>query len=227
MPKINVYLPDDLAEAVRDADLPVSAICQRALDDAVRRVAAIRQVVSGELDPEALPKLLPQVTARTIAVLTGAIGAAHRTVTTGDLLRATVAEGQNLALQVLTAMEVPPAALVVPQEAEAGPEGGFSEAAAKALTLAVTEAAAFGHNYVGCEHLLIGLAAEQTGTAGRVLRERGADEKATRRAVGAALAGYAHLRAASAPSAPSLLAAVRAELAPLVSRIEALEQRRG
>ena len=30
MPKINVYLPDDLAAAVKAADLPVSAICQKA-----------------------------------------------------------------------------------------------------------------------------------------------------------------------------------------------------
>lgn len=35
MPKINVYLPQGLAEAVRNAALPVSEICQRALSDAV------------------------------------------------------------------------------------------------------------------------------------------------------------------------------------------------
>lgn len=32
MPKINVYLPDALASAVKDADVPVSAVCQTALD---------------------------------------------------------------------------------------------------------------------------------------------------------------------------------------------------
>jgi hypothetical protein len=31
LPKINVYLPDDLAEQVKARDLPVSAICQNAL----------------------------------------------------------------------------------------------------------------------------------------------------------------------------------------------------
>jgi post-segregation antitoxin (ccd killing protein) len=31
MPKINVYLPDDLATAVRAANIPVSAVCQKAL----------------------------------------------------------------------------------------------------------------------------------------------------------------------------------------------------
>jgi post-segregation antitoxin (ccd killing protein) len=44
MPKINVYLPDDLAEAVRDAGVPVSAVCQRALEQAVRRVTAVREL---------------------------------------------------------------------------------------------------------------------------------------------------------------------------------------
>ena len=44
MPKINVYLPDDLADAVRDTGVPVSAICQRALEQAVRRITAIRQI---------------------------------------------------------------------------------------------------------------------------------------------------------------------------------------
>ena len=32
MPKINVYVPDELAAAVKDAKLPVSAICQGALE---------------------------------------------------------------------------------------------------------------------------------------------------------------------------------------------------
>ncbi|MDQ1521366.1 MAG: hypothetical protein QOI55_2439, partial [Actinomycetota bacterium] len=40
MPKINVYLPDDLAEAVREARIPVSAVCQRALEDALRHSTA-------------------------------------------------------------------------------------------------------------------------------------------------------------------------------------------
>ena len=40
MPKINVYLPDDLAEAVRTARIPVSAVCQRALEDALQKATA-------------------------------------------------------------------------------------------------------------------------------------------------------------------------------------------
>ncbi|MFD0891108.1 type II toxin-antitoxin system CcdA family antitoxin, partial [Streptosporangium algeriense] len=47
MPKINVYLPDELAEAVRAAGVPVSAVCQRALEQAVRRITAIRETGLG------------------------------------------------------------------------------------------------------------------------------------------------------------------------------------
>jgi post-segregation antitoxin (ccd killing protein) len=44
MPKINVYLPDELAEAVKAAGVPVSAVCQRALEEAVKRMTALREV---------------------------------------------------------------------------------------------------------------------------------------------------------------------------------------
>ena len=42
MPKINVYLPDELAVAVKEAQVPVSAICQSALERAVRDVQSVR-----------------------------------------------------------------------------------------------------------------------------------------------------------------------------------------
>jgi len=40
VPKINVYLPDDLADEVRKHQLPVSAICQQALQHEVLRMEA-------------------------------------------------------------------------------------------------------------------------------------------------------------------------------------------
>jgi ATP-dependent Clp protease ATP-binding subunit ClpC len=227
MPKINVYLPDDLADAVRDTGVPVSAICQRALEQAVRRITAIRQTV---VDPlRDLTTLLPSFTARAVTVLSMARDAAGPNVTTGDLLNGIRDEGRNLALEVLRSMEIDVRRIAVADRSEPGGEGDglrFSSAAANALELAVGEATAFGHNYVGCEHLLIGLAAEPEGVAGRALREAGADVKALRRAVSAALAVYTHMRAQAAPAPGEGLAAmVRQELAPLVRRIEALEAR--
>jgi ATP-dependent Clp protease ATP-binding subunit ClpA len=232
MPKINVYLPDDLAEAVRDSGLPVSAICQRALEDAVRRITAIRQTALGELDADQLAAQLPSFTSRAVTVIALAINAARDAgapnVGTGHLLRAMITEGENLALRVLRALEIEPAALSWAEKDEPGGGPGlrYSTPAASALEMLLAEATTLGHNYVGCEHLLIGLAAEPDGIAGRALREAGADAKSVRRTVSAALGGYAHLRATKPPAGPQeLTSVVRQELRPLVQRIEAIEAR--
>jgi hypothetical protein len=37
MPKVNVYLPDPLAESVRRLQIPLSLVCQRALEDEVAK----------------------------------------------------------------------------------------------------------------------------------------------------------------------------------------------
>jgi ATP-dependent Clp protease ATP-binding subunit ClpA len=238
MPKINVYLPDELADAVRDAGVPVSPVCQRALEQAVRRAHEVRQTVLSDLNGTDLTSRLPSFTARAITVLTLAIDRARQTgapaVTTGDLLHGLLTETANLGRQVLTAMDVEPASLVAPADAEQslpGPEGGglrFSRPMANVLELTYGEAIGLGHNYVGCEHLLIGLVAEPDGAAGALLRTRGLETKSVRRSVAAAVAGYAHLRSSYTtlpPQTSPVLTAVRAELAPLIARIERLEAR--
>jgi ATP-dependent Clp protease ATP-binding subunit ClpA len=236
MPKINVYLPDDLADAVRDAGIPVSPVCQRALEQAVRRSHQVRQTVLSDLTTADLNERLKDVcTARAITALGLAIDRARAAdapnVTTGDLLHGLIAEKANLARQVLTAIDVDPDSLTAPADAEPSlPDGGlrFSRPLATVLELTFGESIGFGHNYLGCEHLLIGLVAEPDGAAGALLRSRGLDAKSVRRAVAAALAGYAHLRSAFAPQAVqnnALLTAVRAEIAPLIARIESLEAR--
>lgn len=258
MPKINVYLPDDLAEAVREAGIPVSAVCQRALEQAVRRVTAIRETALGTADVESLTARLTNFTARTRTVIGLAVEQARAEgvaqVGSHHLLGGILAEGTNLALHVLRAVEVDPDRLREELRQHAVDTPGlamdtaagdgalrFASDAANALELAVTEATALGHNYVGCEHLLLGLIAEPDGRAGHVLRAMGAEQRLTRRAVVAALAGYVHLRAdqaagqepAAAGQSPpaqvqALLAeAVRQELRPIVRRLERLEARAG
>lgn len=249
MPKINVYLPDDLAEAVKEAGVPVSAVCQRALEQAVRRVTAIRETALADLGTGDLEARLPNATPRTHTVLTLAVeratasGAAE--VDSTHLLAGILAEGNNLALHLLRVLEIAPdrveAALAAIPAGEAGPTIAehstrrFSLAAANALELAVTEATGFGHNYLGCEHLLLGLIASPDAVAGQVLRSLGADLRLTRRAVAAALAGYVHLRATTSTGGgsetgvpPAALAAVatliRAELQPILGRLEHLER---
>jgi ATP-dependent Clp protease ATP-binding subunit ClpC len=238
MPKINVYLPDELAEAVKEAGVPVSAVCQRALEQAVRRVTAIRETASSTSDLQDAVADLQHFTERTRTAIRLAheqartAGAAE--IGTEHLLGGLLAEGGNLGLQVLRALEIDPDR-VWSEIVRRTPGGGtveddpalrFGGPAANALELTVTEATSLGHNYVGCEHLLLGLISEPDGTAGQVLRSMGAEPRLARRAVSAALAGYVHLRGqAAAKPENALAAAVRQEIQPIVQRLERLEER--
>ncbi|QMU69425.1 Clp protease N-terminal domain-containing protein [Streptacidiphilus sp. P02-A3a] len=241
MPKINVYLPDDLAEAVKEAGVPVSAVCQQALEQAVRRVTALRASSPDELAREDPSGRLAYFTARSRDAVRRAVELAAAEgggVGTRHLLGGVLDQEGNLALRVLQVLEIDPAgirrALEREPDADAGESGRFSATAANALELTASEALALGHNYVGCEHLLLGLIAEPEGAAGRVLRALGVEHRAARRAVSAALVGYAHLRAQStaapeaAPNAGALKAVgelVAAQLRPVVERLERLEAR--
>ncbi|GAA3224790.1 Clp protease N-terminal domain-containing protein [Nonomuraea helvata] len=246
MPKINVYLPDELAEAVKQAGVPVSAVCQRALEQAVRRVTAIRETVLADLDLEEPTGALTHLTGRARTVLKLAAEQARAegaaSVGTEHLLGGMLSEGANLALRVLAVMDIQPEQvkrdLAQRHQAAAGTETpqSFSGPAANALEFAVTEATSLGHNYVGCEHLLLGLVAEPDGTAGQVLRALGADPRLTRRAVTAALAGYVHLRAQTQQGGPAaqggdqlaaLATVVKNELQSIAQRLERLERHAG
>ncbi|MCC9308139.1 hypothetical protein LN042_13755 [Kitasatospora sp. RB6PN24] len=239
MPKINVYLPDELADAVRAAGLSVSPICQRALEHAVRQANAMQAAVTQDLDSAepALARFTDRARSAVRLAIEQARDAGEPNVSTARLLGGLLAEGGNLALEVLGALEIAPeqltAALAGASSAEPGqgPDSAlrFSEPAARALELTVAEAGVLGHNYVGCEHLLLGLVTEPDGTGGAVLRAAGAEPKLTRRAVAAALGGYNFLRAGQAGAADRITALLgqqlEQQLQPLVARIESLEAR--
>jgi ATP-dependent Clp protease ATP-binding subunit ClpA len=277
VPKINVYVPDELAEAVRDAGVPVSAICQHALRQAVQRVTALREIATtmSLTTPLADPPVI-NFTRRAMTVLQLAQGSAGADglseAGTGHLLRALLAQG-GMAVEVLTALDITPgqvrtalAAAETPFRADGGAasagtgDGGgggtgdsgataggsprvvMSAHATLAIELAGNESSGLGNRYLGSEHLLLGLIGEPDGIAGSVLRSLGADLRVTRRTVAAVLAGWgAGLReheqracaeaAAERASTESVLAAadlsaaIRAELQPLVTRIDQLERR--
>lgn len=273
MPKINVYVPDELAEAVKEAGIPVSAVCQRALETAVRRVTAIRQAVLTPTSGLSTSNRLTHFTDRARTVVKLAVQEARdqsaREVGTEHLLHGILAEGGNLALQVLAALEIEPeqvqrelerrksaaasesvAATIEPESAAAPTADASPDAesgvtvpgedglriggqAAAALELAVTEATSLGHNYVGCEHLLLGLIAEPDGAGGQILRGLGAELRLTRRAVGAAIAGYVYLRTQQGQNtAPTptvtdpmtkLSTLIDQQLKPVVQRLERIE----
>lgn len=255
MPRINVYLPDDLARAVREADLPVSAICQASLEQAVRRLSSIRQLVASDVEPQALASRLPRFMDKAVTALRLAVERARTSgcdvVGTEHLLDGLLAEGSNLSLSVLRAMEVESGAVRRELDVAASCSQPSSQGAARrisdplgtALVGAVAASNALGHNYVGCEHLLIGLISEPDGTAGQVLRKLGADDRQARRAVAASLhaieywqeraqdqnLGHAGDPGAAPPPGRTLWAAVdeaiKRELQPLVERIASIERR--
>jgi ATP-dependent Clp protease ATP-binding subunit ClpC len=239
MPKVNVYLPDDLADAVKETGLPVSAICQRALEQSVKRVTAIRAVVVGDLSGADPTVMLTQFTQRAKDVIKLAVTNANERgaveIGTRDLLSGLVAEGSNLALHVLRSIDVEPSTVLrevgrVESSGGGGPAHRMSWTGANALELTVTEAIALGHNYVGCEHLLLGLVAEPDGAGGEVLRRLGIELRGVRHAVGAALAGYQHLQANQVGPVASLVNttvanAVAGAMKPVLDRLDRLEQR--
>lgn len=235
MPKINVYLPDELAESVKETGLPVSAICQRALEQSVKRVSAIRAVSElGGADPTAgLTSFAPRAREAVKLAISAARERGAAEVGTRDLLSGILAEGTNLALHVLRSIEVEPEAVGNELRGlEPGPGTGtgarFGLTAANALELSVVEALALGHNYVGCEHLLLGLVTEPDGAAGQVLRTLRAEPRQVRFAVSAALAGYVHLQANQAGGAANTVtAALGTALAPVLRRLDRLEERAG
>lgn len=209
MPKVNIYLPDDLADAVKDAGVPVSAVCQRALEQAVRRVTALREVATQPLaiDAESGPYAVT-FTRRAAKVLQSAQrqpGADAAGVGTEHLLLAIVA-ADTMAVRVLSALEIAPRQVRTElqsrarheQELVADPDVGaevrgrqrLSAETARVIELAANESSALGNGYVGTEHLLLGLIGEPDGVAGSVLRSLGADLRMTRRTVAAALAGW-------------------------------------
>jgi hypothetical protein len=66
----------------------------------------------------------------------------------------------------------------------------FTPRARRVLDLTRGESLRLGHNYIGTEHLLLALAAEQDGIGGRVLREHGVDVDRARAEVIRTLTAY-------------------------------------
>jgi ATP-dependent Clp protease ATP-binding subunit ClpC len=72
----------------------------------------------------------------------------------------------------------------------------FTPRAKKVLELALREALSLGHNYVGSEHILLGLVRENQGVAARVLLGLDADAEKIRNEIIRMLSGHEAVRAA-------------------------------
>jgi ATP-dependent Clp protease ATP-binding subunit ClpC len=74
------------------------------------------------------------------------------------------------------------------EEATAG-QIPFTPRAKKVLELSLREARAMSHQYIGTEHILLGLARENEGVAARLLLDLGVDAETIRKTVGCLLLG--------------------------------------
>jgi ATP-dependent Clp protease ATP-binding subunit ClpA len=237
MPKVNVYLPDELAAAVKETQIPVSAVCQAALERAVRDVTAARN--AEDVPPYELPGvgMYGRFTPRARKVMSLAQDAARRAkhshVGTEHVLMGVLDEGGNVAVKVLADLDVEADDLRAELQASMAPSGKgkakgkagghlpFTPLSKRALELTAKEALRLGHNYVGSEHLLLGLLATEEGVASKVLRRMGIELHTTRQAVVMALLSFvAPPVKQTGSSAPS-----QSTLDQILSRLDAIERR--
>jgi len=116
MPKINVYLPEELAAAVRAAGISVSPVCQRALAEEVQMVDGIRSTIEQIRGHSFDFRSSPQIGSRIWGHMTGRLRDTTRLaldlspadghVHTSHLLIALLDQGENLGIRVLQSLNV-------------------------------------------------------------------------------------------------------------------------
>jgi ATP-dependent Clp protease ATP-binding subunit ClpC len=77
----------------------------------------------------------------------------------------------------------------------------FTPRAKKVLDLALREALSLGHDYIGTEHILLGIVRENEGVGARILLDLGADAERIRDEVNRTLSGQPRQRTRAAPPA--------------------------
>ncbi|MBU0878342.1 MAG: AAA family ATPase, partial [Candidatus Omnitrophica bacterium] len=121
----------------------------------------------------------------------------HDYIGSEHILLGLVREGEGVACAVLQNLGIDLERLRFEIEKLASPGGTtlvsgdipFTPRAKKALELAAEEARSFGHNYIGTEHILLGLAREGEGIASQVLFSLGIDLNKIREEISALLGG--------------------------------------
>jgi ATP-dependent Clp protease ATP-binding subunit ClpC len=105
----------------------------------------------------------------------------HSAVGTEHFLLGLIRDGEGVASKVLESLNLNPERVRAEIESAIGhgertphEEVAFTPRAKKVLELALDEARRLGHNYIGTEHLLLGLIREGDGVAARVLEAMGA-----------------------------------------------------
>jgi ATP-dependent Clp protease ATP-binding subunit ClpC len=121
----------------------------------------------------------------------------HSYIGSEHILLALFQEGSGVAVRALEAMQISPDAVrqqieQVSNPGKTPPNAGhipFTPQAKKVLELSLREALQLGHNYIGTEHILLGLIREGEGVSAQVLLGLGANLDRTREQVIQILAG--------------------------------------
>jgi Clp amino terminal domain, pathogenicity island component/UvrB/uvrC motif len=168
----------------------------------------------------------------------------HNYIGTEHILLGLIHEGEGVAAQALESLGISLEAVrqqveeIIGQGQQA-PSGHipFTPRAKKVLELSLREALQLGHDYIGTEHILLGLIREGDGVAAQVLVRLGADLNSVRQQVIRLLHGErgagletAHARPWPRPAVRAdrrLLSQLQARLTALESRLSAIEQRVG
>ena len=125
----------------------------------------------------------------------------HNFIGTEHILLGLLAEGEGVAAKALTSLGISLEAVREKVEETIGPAGEFtptgsppfSPRAKKVLELSLREALQLGHNYIGTEHVLLGLVREGEGVGAQVLINLGADLTRVRQQVIQTLSGKAEI----------------------------------
>ncbi len=128
----------------------------------------------------------------------------HNYIGTEHILLGLIHEGEGVAAKALEALGISLEAVrsqveeIIGQGQQA-PSGHipFTPRAKKVLELSLREALQLGHNYIGTEHILLGLIREGEGVAAQVLVKLGADLNRVRQQVIQLLSGYQGKEAAT------------------------------
>ena len=121
----------------------------------------------------------------------------HNYIGTEHILLGLIHEGEGVAAKALEALGISLEAvreqvIEIIGEGQNAPTGHipFTPRAKKVLELSLREALQLGHNYIGTEHILLGLIREGEGVAAQVLTKLGADLNRVRQQVIQLLSGY-------------------------------------
>jgi ATP-dependent Clp protease ATP-binding subunit ClpA len=161
----------------------------------------------------------------------------HNYIGTEHILLGLLHEGEGVAAKALESLEISLDAVRQQVEQIIGqgqhaPSGHipFTPRAKKVLELTRREAERLGHNYIGTEHILLGLIREGEGVAAQVLVALGADLKRVRQTVIEVMHGHPAkepLSTRSAAQEPRLPPGLQIRLDEVEQRLAAIEQRLG